>query len=300
MGQLITAIIPFVPNGSPEVISSINDKRVKVLIERGTNPSKNRNNGMRKSKTPFVAFFNGHSKIGTNWVDSALDFMKKNPSIDVVGGPQHNAPDEMPFGRASGYAMSSPFGAGGVWKRYAGKKVIYNADETMLTSSNLICRKKVFSKVKFDENLYPGEDPKFISDAKKEGFQVAFSPDLIVFNRRRDNILSLAKQVFNYGLSRQMKESLTSTLKKPFFFIPSLFVIYLVLWSVLALIIPFYSFPLIAYLVLLFVFSLALPLSKKDPQSISHMFVVFPTIHISYGLGFIVGLLQKLFKHKKI
>ena len=41
-----------------------------------------------------------------------------------------------------------------------------NADEKSITSANLICKKEVFKKIEFNSKLYPGEDPRFIEDAK--------------------------------------------------------------------------------------------------------------------------------------
>jgi hypothetical protein len=288
----ITIVVPLAPSLEVTKYSLNVPKEVKLITVRGLNPSENRNKGIKKAKTPLVAFINGHTIISDDWKKNVELFFKEHPEVDIVGGPQHTWAEDNGFARASGYAMSSLFGAGGVRGRYSGTKVIFDADETHLTSANLICRKKVFDKIKFDETLYPGEDPKFISDAKKAGFKIAYSPDIIVYNRRRETPASLMKQVYEYGKTRPRKEYLTETITKhPFFIIPSLFVLYLVFLPLFLLInvlifqnayaILILS-PLILYLILNFFFSVGNPL----------LFAIFPIIHVSYGIGFLYGTLN--------
>lgn len=294
MRKEITIIVPLGENSDSSVLEGLKSLKHKahIIVEKGPNPSENRNRGIKKAKTPLVAFLNGHAIVKEDWIEKVLYFMKNFKEVDIVGGPQHNSPSESIFGRASGYAMSSPFGSGGVWRRYAGNKVNLDADELMLTSSNLICRKKVFNKVKFDTNLYPGEDPKFISDSKKAGFKVAYSPEIIVYNKRRQSFSSLSKQVFNYALSRTKFEKFKDTLKKPLFFVPSAFILYLL--SLILFNHQLYLIPLYAYIALSILSSLYLPLKNKDLLAIPFMPLVFLTIQLSYGYGIIHGLVGKL------
>lgn len=285
----ITIVVPLAPSLEVTKYSLNVPKEVKLITVRGLNPSENRNKGIKKAKTPLVAFINGHTILSDYWKESVELFFKEHPEIDIVGGPQHNWREDGQFAKASGYAMGSVFGAGGVSNRYNGTKVILDADEMYLTSANLICKKKVFDKIKFDEHLYPGEDAKLISEAKKEGFKVAYSPTIFVFNKRRETPSGLMKQIFNYGKTRPKKEGLWETITRhPSFIIPSLFVIYLtlllpslvvsILWQNKLAIAVVLS-PLILYLILNFFFSVGNP----------YLFIIFPIIHIGYGLGFLDG-----------
>jgi succinoglycan biosynthesis protein ExoA len=289
MKSPITLVVPLGEKTKPEFLDSVNRKDgMKIIIERGENPSANRNKGIKKAKSPFVAFVNGHSFIAKDWHKKTIEFFKKHPEIDIVGGPQLNSFKDNVFGRVSGYALASPFGSGGIWKRYGGTSLNLNASETDLTSTNLICRKRVFDKIKFDEALYPGEDPKFIADAKKAGFRVAYSPDIKVANKRRSNILALSKQVFRYGEVRPQKESFFDTLRKPFFLVPAVFVLYLI--SLIFYSSPVYLLPLSLYIILMVAFTAFLSIKNKDLVAIVLLPLIFVAIHISYGLGMIYGL----------
>lgn len=293
--EKITAIIPLGNKMNAEVIETIKkqDEKINFIIEKGSNPSINRNNGAKKSKTEIIAFVNGHTLLPKNWSKNVRIFFEKYKNIDIVGGPQLTPKNSSYFEKISGYALSSIFGSGGVSSRYSGKTLILNADETMLSSANLICKKKVLNKIKFDETIYPGEDPKFISDAKKFGFKVAYSPEIIAFNKRRTNLKDFAIQNFKYGMVRPKKENFLETLKHPFFIIPSLFLIYLILLASLSFISNLFFVPLIAYLILNIFFS---AYESVKNQNISQIFLlpfVFLTIHLSYGAGFLCGTLKK-------
>ena len=218
--------------------------------------------------------------------------------------------------------MTSKFGAYIVSHRYSQRKENFNADESMLTSANLICRKKVFNTIKFDVNLFPGEDPKFIDDAKKSGFKIAYVPDIIVYHKRRPTIISFMKQMFNYGKTRPFKEDFFETLNKPYFLVPSLFLIYLVLFFALMFSnltitgnaissgywvfakIPFFSFvhfiPATAYVILAFLFSIHDALKNHDFKAVFFLPLIYFIIHVSYGSGMIWGYIKKNFTGKSV
>ena len=316
----ITVVIPLGKNRDFESSKSIekHEKEVDFLVEKGLNPSRNRNKGIKKAKTEFIAFINGHTVLSNNWAKEVVKFFLNYPEIDIVGGPQLNYKEDNFFANTSGYALASIFGSAKISQRYGGKKLNLEADETQLTSANLICRKKVFKSVKFDENIYPGEDPKFISDSKKAGFKVAYSPKIVVYNRRRENILALIKQIFNYGIVRPKKESLLETAKRPFFLVPSIFLIYLAFLAAYMLssqiitggginisgvdlkILNFWLLsPLLLYLILNLSFSLANAIKKKSAPAFFILPFIYLAIHISYGAGFLVSLANKMFKRGK-
>ena len=261
-------------------------------MQSDDNPSKKRNDGAKKSKTELIAFINGHTILADNWYDETKKFFSQHPDVDIVGGPQLTSKDDSLFERASGYALSSVLGSANVGGRYKPRGLNLNADETHLTSANLICKRELFKKVKFDESIYPGEDPKFISDAKNAGLKIAYSPEIVVYNKRRKDLKGLFKQIFNYGKVRTQKESLKETLKKPFFIVPSLFVIYMAFLPFLSFVHFLFLAPLFLYIFLCIVFGLYESLKNRELRSIFMVASIFVTIHISYGLGMLYGLVK--------
>lgn len=297
----ITAIIPLAPNRKLEILENFEEFKDKItlIIEKGINPSANRNRGIKKAKTELIAFLNAHTIITENWVKEVEKFFKNNPEIDIVGGPQLTSKEEPLFVRASGYALSSIFGAGEASTRYKPKNINLNANEKHITSANLVCKRRVLKKIKFDKNIYPGEDPKFIDEAKRAGFKIAYSPNIYVYHKRRRNFKDLIKQIFSYGMTRPQKEDLLETIKKPLFLIPSIFVIYLALLPTLALVNYILLFPILLYIISSLSFSLYESLRNKDPLALFLLLPLFFSIHISYGTGFIYGTIKNGTKKRK-
>ncbi len=289
----ISIIIPVDPRRKVEALGSIKKQKVKCIpiIEKESSASVNRNRGAKRVNTKWAAYINMHTMLADDWSEKAMEFFKKHPEIDMVGGPHLNPKKETYFGKVSGYALGSFFGSSSSSLRYNTGKEMLNADERHLTGANLIFKSKVLKKVQFDESLYPGEDPNFIKDAKKEGFKVAYSPDIKVFQRRRDNFMDFAKQIFYYGSARPNKEKFSETLKMPSYLIPPLFLIYLVLIPLFLLISKWFIIPLIIYALLNIFFSAYEGIKNKDLSATTILPFIFLIIHLSYGAGFMKGLL---------
>ncbi len=309
-------VIPVAPDRKAEIIESIKKldyprEEIKVIVVRGLSPSRNRNKGASHSNGEIISFLDDDAVLEPNFLKNADNFFIEHPEIDIAGGPQLTPKDDSEFAKISGYALCSKFGAWNLASRYSKGKLNLDVDEQMITSANLFCRREVMDKVKFDPLLFPGEDPKFIDDAKKAGFKIAYCPDFVVYHRRRANVRGLAKQIFNYGKVRPAKESFFSTLKKPFFLGPSLFLIYLVFifgffiamnFSMTGAVTGAYKFsfpeilflPLLVYIILAILFGVYDSVKNKNVKAVFVLPVIYPVIHLSYGAGMIFGYLRKL------
>jgi hypothetical protein len=298
----ISVVIPASKDAKIEALESLNSQEKKVfeiIVERGTNTSRNRNNGIKKSRGDLVAFVNAHTILRKDWTRKIEEFFRENKNIDIVGGPQLTPVQNSLFGKSSGVALTSIFGAANLRNRYSIGKLKIPAEEEDLTSANLICKRKVFEKVLFDESIYPGEDPKFISDSKKNNMQIAYSPEIVSYNKRRDSLNGLIKQMFNYGRMRPKKEKIIETIKHPLFLIPSFFVLYLIFFGLFclfnknSLLLIISSVPFVTYLFLDLIFSILGFIRIKKVFGLFYLMIIYPAIHISYGLGLLRGFLIK-------
>lgn len=308
-------VIPLAPDRDAPIISSLKEvdypkSEFHVIVVRGKNPSENRNRGAERSKGEIIGFLDDDAIVDKDILKNAEKFFIENPEVDIVGGPQLTPNDDNDFAKKSGYALSSKFGAWKLAKRYSKGKESSDVDECSLTSANLFVRRKVLEKIKFDSKLFPGEDPKFIEDSKKNNFKAGYSPEIIIYHKRRNNLRSLIKQIFSYGKTRPKKESFFQTAKNPFFFIPSLFLIYLVLLAINFLFLPttitgavigrsgdsvnkILLYPLFAYTLLCIGFGIYDSLRNKDYKAILLIPFIYPLVHLSYGAGMIWGYFKK-------
>ena len=290
----ITLVIPAAPGIHLEALDSAaqQSRTVETIVETGNNPSTNRNRGAARAFTPLVAFVNAHTVLRNDWAEQVENFFALHPEVGVAGGPQLTSPDEPYFARLSGDSLASPFCTGKMSRRYRVTALDLDADEASLTSANLICRREVFVKVQFDETLYPGEDPKFITDARQAGFKVASVPDIIVFNRRRADLFALWKQIANYGSTRVQKETLVELLRRAPFFMPAMLVAYLIALPVLLVWSQWWLLPLAAYLLQSLGFAVAKAIECGRAEYPLLLPPVFLWIHLAYGSGFLARFLR--------
>lgn len=292
-------IIPLGPGRNAEILDSIKSldypkKEFEIIVEKGKNPSENRNKGIKKARGKFLVFLDDDAYLEEDYLKNIEEFFKKNNEVDIVGGPQLSPKKgENFFARISGAVLTSNFGAFRVNKRYLQKKEIYEAGETDLTSANLCAKKNIFENIGgFDESLYPGEDPEFINRAKKKNLKVYYNPCMVIYHKRRPNLTSYIKQIFNYGLTRPKVNKFYKD-KKFFFLIPMIFTVYCFLIPILSWIIPLFIFPLLLYILLAIVFGLFDSFKNELFLGIILLPFLYFITHISYGLGMIKGYLER-------
>src|SRR3989344_7895011 len=193
----ISIVIAVAPNRDAEVLSSLKNvdypkKNYEVIVVKGLNPSENRNNGVKKAKGDIIAFIDDDAIVHKDILKNAERFFNKYKNIDIIGGPQLTPKNDKWFARISGYALESYFGANKMSKRYKIGKLDFDADENSLTSANCFVRKNVFKKINgFNVKLFPGEDPEFFAMAKKNGFKIAYAPNVVIYHRRRASLPNL-------------------------------------------------------------------------------------------------------------
>ena len=304
MGKIdldFSIIIPVAPDRGAEVLKSIKELnypkyKYEVIVERGLNPSRNRNNGVLKAKGKILCFLDDDAVVDKNLLKNAQLLFEAYP-ISIAGGPQLTPEDDPYFAKACGEVFSSYFGAFKMSNRYKKGKANYNADENSLTSANMFVKAADYDKIGgFNESLFPGEDPEFLARAKTKGHKIAYSPDLIVYHRRRSNLLAFIKQFFSYGKSRMKKEEIGGTKPGLIFYIPLLFTIYcmgIVFLPSLGIISGLSLIPLYVYACIALLVSSFIGLKNNASYIIVLPFLFFLT-HFFYGLGMMEGWMERV------
>ena len=292
-------VIPLGSGRNAEILKSIQNldyqkKEFEVLVERGTNPSENRNRGIEKAKGNFIVFLDDDAFIEKDYLKKIEKFFKEYPNTDFVGGPQLTPKKgENFFARLSGIVLTSNFGAFKVNKRYLQNSKVYEAEQTDLTSANFCVKKNVFEKISgFDKTLYPGEDPELINRAKKQGMKIYYNPEMIIFHKRRNNFSKYMLQIFKYGLVRP-KVNKSSEESKVLFLIPMFFLIYFLFLPILLLISPLLGVPFLVYISLAIIFGILDSIKNKTFVGIFVLPFLYLFTHLSYGIGVLSGYLRK-------
>ena len=299
----ISIVIALAPWRDAEILSSIKKQKYpkskfEVIIRKGLNVPNNRNSGAAKAKGEIIAFLDDDAIIEPNFLNKVEELFDKHPEVMVAGGPQLTPLTDKFFARMNGYALSSYFATMGISKRYKKGEFTLNADSSHLTGALLICRKKLMKSIKFDENIYPADDVNFVSRAKSAGHTIAYSPDVFVYHRRRADLRGLIKQIFDYAKVRPQAQGLKQGLSTVFFFVPTLFMLYLLLLPTLSMLSKLFLIPLWVYIVLSLLVSSYEAGHHRSPLAIIVLPFMFLIIHIAYGAGFLTGLIDRLFKDK--
>jgi len=231
------------------------EKKLKArLISTGNiGPAGKRDLSLKYEQGEYLAFLDDDAYPKEDWLTIAEKFLE-NSEVSALGGSQLTPQSDSFWQKVSGAVFLSPLSGSALIRYWPSKQRCEVEDWPTV---NFFIKKSDFSAIGgFDSQYWPGEDTKLCLDiVKKLKKKIIYVPDLIVFHHRRSGLLRHLKQIGNYGLHRgYFAKKFPETSKKFMYFIPSLFVIFLIIGLV-----PSYSFPFMInlYLLVIFIYSFA-------------------------------------------
>ena len=158
-----------------------------------------------------------------------------------------------------------------------------------LPSCNLLIRKEDF--VDFDKSLLSAEDTKLCFQVLEKGKKILYSPDVVVYHHRRDSFGKHLKQMWIYGRDIALLLKKKFSFDKLYYSLLSLWVVFLLIGGIVSFfseILRYVYFGVILlYLVIVLINSIFVNLKRS-----LLIFITVILTHISYGVGFIYGLLK--------
>ena len=222
-----------------------NDSRFKILVSGNVGPGEKRNLAAQKSNGEILAFLDDDSYPSVDWLGNAESIFR-DAGVYALGGPAVTPKDAGYLERISGLILESVLVSGGTTFRYIPKEKRIVDD---YPSVNLFVRKEDFDSVGgFPIEFWPGEDTKLCLDlVKKHGKGFPYDPSVIVYHHRRGILGPHLKQISRYGMHRgQFVRIYPETSRIPMYFVPSIFVLGLLLGPFISFFIPilfsFYKF----------------------------------------------------------
>lgn len=268
-------------------------ERVEVLVERGPNPSRNRNRAIARATGDVFAFADADCVVPADWLGCAETFFAAHPDWDVVGGPQLTPSSDGFFGRVSGYVLASAFGAGRMSTRYRRHPLDLAATETSLSSANLFVRRRAIERVgTFDPRLWPNEETELLRRIERAGGRIAYDPSIVVHHHRRPGLVGFARQCRGYGRGRARQMYLSGDRPAAAVLLPSAFLLFVLALPLLLVRSPLWLLPAAAYAAATLVVSLAVAGAQRDPTAVVLLPFVFLTIHLAYPAGFLAETLR--------
>lgn len=295
--EVLIALGPSI-DGTTELVADLaaRDARVRVLEnEVGSTPA-GLNIGIRAARYPVVVRVDSHSMLPTDYARVAVGLLERT-GADNVGGIM-DARGETPFEQAVALAYTTKVGLGGSAFHVGG---VEGPAETVYLG---VFRRAALERVGlFDETIKRGQDWELNRRLRETGGTVWFTPELAVTYRPRSSVERLARQMFSTGLWRGELARRFPAANGIRYFMPPLMVIGVTLgliagiigiiqalagaapWLLLGFVIP--------AVYLLFVVAAALAYARGRGAAVAWWFlVVLPCIHVSWGVGFVLGYLS--------
>ncbi len=251
------------------------------------------NIGIRIAQGDIIIRLDAHAHYPQNYF-SILEQKLTELDADNVGGVCRTLPvNNTPVCKAIAGALSSPFGMGNSYFRIGA-----DTEREVDTVPFGCFRKNLFDSIgMFDEELIRNQDDEFNGRIIKNGGKIYLIPSVVIDYYARDTIGKVSKMFYQYGLFKPLvnkKLGKPATLRQ---FFPLFFVLGLILGFLLLFVHRvfryLYFFALLAYFFLAFYFAQK---KEKDTPTMVLMIVTFLTIHLSYGWGYIRGLMKILLK----
>ncbi|MGM1017672.1 MAG: glycosyltransferase family 2 protein [Actinomycetota bacterium] len=296
--ELILALGPST-DGTTELARSLaaHDERIRLVDNPAAHIPVGLNAAIRASRYPTIIRVDAHSELSSDYAHRALDTLARTGAANVGGVMR--ADGRTPFQRSVARAYNSPVGLGG--GAYHGGTREGEAESAYLG----VMRRAVLDEVGlFDETIRRGEDWELNLRIRRAGHRVWFDPALSVTYWPRESWWRLARQFRATGAWRGELVRRYGRRNGLRFFAPPALVLVLalalvvgvlqltgVVSGILAILLSAVYLPLAIYALLVTAMALA-PGGGRSPRERLWTLVVLPTMHISWGIGFLGGILR--------
>lgn len=270
--QLVLAVGPSSDaTGSIAKELATNHKELSVVENPSGLTSAGLNLAINNSEGDVIVRVDAHSKLTPGYVLTAIEILNSNTKIGNVGGVMKAEGDD-DFTKAVAWAYTSRYGLGGGKFHVGGEAGV--VDTVYL---GVFRRQALLDAGLFDPGVVRGQDWELNQRIKAKGWLVWFDPRLQVIYKPRSSWGLLAKQFFKTGLWRgklSRKDFPNISLR---YLAPPALVVLTLFWV-----------PLWVYLAMVGVIAYT---SKNAHSTKLWLLIVLPTMHLTWGVGFILGIL---------
>lgn len=273
------------------------DGRIRLVDNPAAHIPVGLNAAIRASRYATIVRVDAHSELSPGYAARALETLERTGAANV-GGVMH-AEGRTPFQKAVARLYNSPVGLGG--GAYHGGTQEGEAESAYLG----VMRREVIDEVGlFDETIRRGEDWELNLRIRQSGHRVWFDPQLSVTYWPRESWLRLARQFRATGAWRGELVRRFGRSNGIRYFAPPALVVLVALALVTGIlqvagiasgwVSPLLS--LIVHLPILLYIALVIGVASLPggggPRQRLWTLLVLPTMHLSWGLGFIGGVLR--------
>ncbi len=247
------------------------------------------NAALMTAKGDVIIRVDAHARIPRNFV--SRNIYNLNQGENVVGGGRPNITSDVSSWKLTLLAAEdSLFGSSvASYRRPATQK------EYMDSLFHAAYRREVIQKVGgFNEDLGRTEDNEFHYRIRQAGYKMCCCPDIISYQHSRNDLKGMIRQKYSNGRWIGLTVSECPGCLSYFHFAPFAFVVMIVLCSILAMFgVPLFLYTLLAVYGMFDIVNAVGCCTMKNVQPQFLLLpIIFPILHVAYGIGTIVGLIQ--------
>jgi GT2 family glycosyltransferase len=265
------------------------DARVRLVDNPARIMACGFNTGLRRARGQIIVMLGGHTEIEPNYLNNCVRHLRQGKA-DCVGGPI-NTICQTSKAAAIALALSSRFGVGGVAFRLG-----TNKEQYVDTVAWGAYTREIIERVgPLDEELVRDQDDEYNYRLRKFGGRILLAPDVRSSYYSRSSLRALWHQYFQYGCWKvrvMQKHPRQMQLRH---FVPPAFVAALVTSLLLTPVsaVGTWLFALVAGSYLVANLGASMSTVRKDTWRLFPVLpITFATIHLSWGLGVLVGLVR--------
>ncbi len=246
------------------------------------------NVALRHYKGDAILRIDAHASVPEDFVMKNVEVLESGEYIS--GGKRPNIIDDpTPWRETLLLAEQSMFGSSIASYRRSNKKSYVN------TVFHGAYRREVFEKAGlFNEKLGRTEDNEMNYRIRKAGYRICYSPDIVSYQHTRSSLKAMLKQKYGNGYWVALTLKVCPGCLSYYHFVPFLFVLAILLTTVLAVCgYPFLGILMwcVYWLASILMAVISVVYVKKNIYQIL-LPMLFFLMHVSYGVGSLLGVLK--------
>lgn len=276
----------------PDSEQDIDSLNVRVIPTGPIGPSEKRDLALNHASGEILAFIDDDAYPSECWLREAVKHFKDD-EVAAVGGPAVTPPGDSLLQKASGFVYSSFLGSGSLGFRYIPKG---QREVDDYPSCNFVIKRSFFQESGgFNTLFWPGEDTKLCLEiTNKLHKKIIYDPRVLVYHHRRSLFRPHLRQIWSYAVHRgYFAKKFPQNSRRVSFLLPSLFCLGLLFGIVASLLNPILRMIFLSVIAVYLLVALCSSLQSKDIRITPLMFSGIITTHLTYGTGFIKGLLTR-------
>jgi len=278
-------------DGTFEIVQALQAKyaNLHVIRNQGKIVPTGMNAALMQARGEIIIRVDGHCEIAPDYARRCIEHLQ-NDGVDGVGGPLETI-GETGMACTIALAMSSPFGVGG-----SAFRTVKNKSMLVDTVAFPAYTRTIMERAgPYDEELVRNQDDEYNYRLRKLGAKILLAANIHARYYSRSSLRSLWRQYFQYGYWKVRVLQKHPRQMRPRQFAPIAFVVAFLGTSVLAFFTPIGRVLLFLVAGSYSLTSVASSVWTARKHGWSHLFllpVVYLMLHLSYGLGFLCGLVK--------